>query len=451
MIKPSILVVDDEPVQVEILDGFLKKEGYTVYSALNGADAINIAENENVRIVLTDYQMPDKTGIDVLKEVKKISPEIEVILFTAFGTIERAVEAMREGAYDYLSKPINLDEMLLLVKRITRDKQILEENKTLRAELKREHQFESIISKNKKVEEVLNTAATAAKSKASILIRGESGTGKELLAKAVHLASIRNKNPFIIINCASLNENLFESELFGHEKGSYTGADRQRTGRFEEADSGTVFIDEVGDIPLSMQVKLLRVLQEGEFQRVGGNKTIKADIRFVSATNRKLEDLINSGEFREDFFYRINVITLELPPLRERKEDLHLLTEFFVNKFSEQTGKKLSGISESAIQALMKYNFPGNIRELQNIIERAVVLSREEMINIEDLPPHLADSKEQAYLSHNESLTSRMESIEKQLIVEAMQKAGNVQTKAADILGINERNLRYKLKKYGIK
>ncbi|RCK73349.1 MAG: Response regulator of zinc sigma-54-dependent two-component system [Ignavibacteriae bacterium] len=450
----TILIVDDEATQRKVLSGFLKKQGYKIYEASSGNQAIEIASKNIIDLVITDFKMPDISGIEVLKLVRSINPEIAVIIMTAFGTIETAVEAMREGAYNYLTKPINLDELELLINRTFERQRLVSENKLLKEQLIERLTFPGIVSQSAAMENVLNTASRVARSKASVLIRGESGTGKELIAKAIHFNSQRKEKPFIAVNCAALNENLLESELFGHEKGAFTGADKQRRGRFELADGGTIFLDEIGDIPLATQVKLLRVLQEQQFERVGGSETIKVDVRIIAATNRNLEDLIKAGTFREDLYYRLNVVTIDIPPLRNRREDIPALLEYFLKKFASEQKRDNIAFSKEAWELLLRYNYPGNIRELENIVQRAVILSRQNLITTNELPQVVKEFQKEGDLQKPEMLTSlpaQVEKLEKELIFEALRLTNGNQSKAAEMLGISERNLRYKLKKWGVK
>ena len=454
MEKHTILVVDDESAQRLILSGHLKQKGFKVLEAASGNDALSIVNEKLIDIIITDFKMPDLTGLDLLKKVKTSNPEISIIMITAFGTIETAVEAMKEGAYDYLTKPIDLDELDLVIKKILERQQLLSENRMLKEQLVEKYNLSGIVSNSKKMEGVLNVAIRAADSKASILIRGESGTGKEILAKAIHFASPRSDKPFIAVSCAALNENLLESELFGHEKGAFTGADKQRRGRFELADEGTLFLDEVGDLPISTQIKLLRVLQEEQFERVGGSETLSVDVRIIAATNRNIEQLINDGKFREDLFYRINVVTIEIPPLKERKEDILPLIGFFIDKFIKDTNKEKAEFSKEALDVLNRYNYPGNIRELENIVHHSIVLSRNEIISTDDLPLGIKNRKSEKQLqkpSDTLTLPEQVETFEKKMIIEALHESNNNQSKAAKALGISEGNLRYKLEKWSLK
>ena len=449
----KILLIDDEQAQITSIKAFLKRRSYSVFTANSGSEGMKIIESTSVDLVLSDFRMPDMTGLEVVKAIKNHNPEIPVVVITAYSDTQDAVKVMKEGAFDYLSKPIDLDELEILIKKVVELSYLKSENSLLKEQLKNKFKFDAIISQSGEMEEVLNTAGRVAPSNATVLIRGESGTGKELVAKAVHYSSGRSEKPLITVNCAALSVSLLESELFGHEKGAFTGASVQRLGRFEQANEGTLFIDEIGDIGLQAQVKLLRALQFGEFERVGGSKTIKVDVRVITATNRNLEDLIQKGEFREDLFYRINVVTIHLPALRERKMDIPLLIRHFIDKYSTENQKKITGISKEAQDYLMKYSFPGNIRELENIIERAVVLAREELIITSDLPTGLSVKTEKQLLDSqdfNNSYSTKVSAFETEMINNALElKSGN-QSKAAELLGMSERHLRSRMQKLGI-
>ncbi|RKX58299.1 MAG: two-component system response regulator [Thermodesulfobacteriota bacterium] len=451
--KLSTLVVEDGQSQREILRDFLRDEGYDVVEAENGNKAIEAVKNGYFDLVLLDYKMPEKDGITVLEEVKDINAEIDVIMMTAYGSVDTAVRAMKAGAADYITKPIELEELRILIGRIAERQTLRKENEILREELRRKGvTTDQIIFKSAAMSEVVNLSGRVANSSATVLIQGESGTGKELLARLIHNLSPRSQRPMIVVNCAALSENLLESELFGHEKGAFTGASRRRIGRFEEADGGTLFLDEIGELSPSVQVKLLRFLQEREFQRVGGNRTIRSDVRIISATNRNLQGEVKDGTFREDLYYRLNVVTIAVPPLRERKEDLSPLIDHFLNRFAVGNGKEIRGISSEARDLLLRYDYPGNVRELKNIIERAFVITRGPVITSRDLPfsrssVHLHMSNVKTWRSLRESV----EDLECRMIRRALQETANHQTKAANLLGISERMLRYKLKKYGLK
>ncbi len=450
----TILIVDDEQAQRLILSGYLKQIGYSILESSTGTEALKIADNNIIDLVLSDFKMPDMTGIELLMKLKERNPETSVVIITAFGTIENAVKAMKEGADDYLTKPVNLDELDFIIKRISERQLLISENKYLKEQLQEKHKINGIVAQSASMENILNTALRVADSKATVLLRGESGTGKEVLAKSIHFSGIRKDKPFIAINCAALNENLLESELFGHEKGAFTGADKQRRGRFELADTGTLFLDEIGDLSISTQIKLLRVLQEEQFERVGGTQTISVDVRVITATNRNLEELIKQGKFREDLYYRINVVSISIPPLRERKEDVPPLIDFFISKYLCDTKKKKSGFSREAMDVLLKYNYPGNIRELENIVHHSIVLSRGEMILSTDLPTSIKNLPFESQINlqnNNLTLPEQVDFLEKKLVLNALKQTNNNQVQASKLLGISERNLRYRLEKWGLK
>jgi len=449
----TILVVEDEPVQLESLAGFLSKQGYRVLKAANPEQAILNIRNSAVDIVLSDFRMPGMSGVKLLEAIKEINPSIQVIIMTAYGTVESATDAMKLGAADYITKPIDLYRLQVLISNILERKQLISENRLLRQQLTERFSVDGIIAESDAMSQVLNVAGRIADSNASVLITGETGTGKELIARSVHFSGSRHNQPFVAVNCAALPDTLLESELFGHEKGAFTGADRQRKGRFETAEGGTLFIDEVGEIPLSLQVKLLRVLQEKTFERIGSNIPIQANTRIVAATNRDLEAMIREGTFRQDLFYRLNVVSIRIPPLRDRREDIPPLVEGFVRRFASENNKRIAGISREAMDTLMKYSYPGNVRELENIIQQSVVLTRGETIMQSDLPVRLNESPKDSkpVMSGDETFPEKVEAFEKSLILDALSKSGQVQTRAAELLGISERHLRYKLKKYGMK
>ena len=449
----QILIVDDEKVQREMLAGFLNKQGYRTVAAEDGAGALERYSSGSFDLVLTDFRMPGMDGFALLKEMKRRNPEAVVVIMTAYGTVNTAVAAMKEGAYDYLTKPIDLDELLLRIQRVEREALLKRENRELKDELRRKFQVDFIVTASGKMEEALNLVGRVAPSQATVLILGESGTGKELFARAIHYASPRAGKPLVKVNCAALPETLLESELFGHEKGAFTGAVARRVGRFEQADGGSIFLDEIGDLSPALQAKLLRVLQEKEIERVGSNQTLKIDVRVIAATNRNLEEAIRKGSFREDLYYRLNVVTLTLPPLRERKEDIPILVDHFLKKYSRENKKEVASTTKEVRDLLMQHEYPGNVREIENIIERAVVLCRGNALTLQDLPLNLRESKAEiprGELREGTSLPETLENLERQLVLRALERSGGIQTRAAEELGINERVLRYKMKKYKI-
>ncbi len=450
----TILIIDDEETQLRSLQSFLERRGFKVFTANDGEQGFTLAQQHTIDLVLSDYRMPGWNGLVVLRKIKELNPEIDVVVITAYGSVEEAVEIMKAGAYDYLTKPIDLDDLEHLIKRVQEKRILQSENRQLKEQLQERFKFEAIISQSGEMEQVLNTAARVAASKASVLIRGESGTGKELIARAIHFASPRKNQPFVVVNVAALPENLIESELFGHEKGAFTGATQQRIGRFEQADGGTIFIDEVGDIPLPVQVKLLRAVQFGEIERVGGNKPIQVDVRIIAATHRSLEEMVKNKTFREDFYYRLNVVSIQIPPLRQRKSDIPLLVDHFITKYRRENQKPVKGITREALDQLMKYDYPGNVRELENLIERAVVLSRDEYISVNDLPLHTHLRTEQKLLDPHqleEGYEKKMQAFEREMITTALQQSGGNKSAAARLLGIGERHLRSRLEKLGMK
>lgn len=447
-----ILVVDDEKGMRDLLRKVLSKEGYEVISAEDGEEGLNLIKENSFDIVIADLDMPVMNGIEMIKRAKDFDPNITIIIITAYASIESAVEALKLGAYDYLIKPFEIDELKIVIKKAMERINLVSENKYLKQEIDEKFYFPGVIGKSESMKRVIELIDAVSKTDSVVLIEGESGTGKELVAKAIHQNSPRKNNPFIVLNCGALSEGVLESELFGHEKGSFSGAFTQRKGRFELAHTGTLFIDEVGELSLSAQTRLLRVLQEKEFERVGGNYPIKVDVRIIAATNKNLEKEVKENRFREDLFYRLNVIKINVPPLRERKEDIVELANFFINKFSREMNKKIEGLSTEAIKVLKNYSWPGNIRELQNVIERAVVLCREQIITPRELPDNIAKETEimsQIELRSGETLDEAIERIEKSIILKALKKCGYSQTKTAEYLGVKRTTLRYKLEKYG--
>ena len=452
----DILIVEDEPFQREMLRDVLMKEGHRVQEAGNGEKALRLLGAGYFDLILLDLRMPDMNGLQVLQEAKRLNPETDAVIITAFGTIETAVAAMKAGARDYITKPVDLEELFLLIQRIAAHRTLVRENEILRQELRaRGLTSTMILHKSRDMVELINLAGRIAPSQATVLIQGETGTGKELFARLIHSSSPRTVRPLITVNCAAIPETLLESELFGHEKGAFTGAVQRRIGRFEQADGGTLFLDEIGELSPPVQVKLLRFLQERDFQRVGGNSTLKADVRIISATHQDLEARIRDGSFREDLYYRINVVTMKIPPLRERREDIPVLIEHFVKRFARQNQKKLEGMSREARDLLLRYDYPGNVRELENIIERAVVICRGPVLSSADLPFQKpaapAETEGDDADAHTGELHQALEELERRMIQEALLKADFNQTQAAGLLGLSERMLRYKLKKYGFK
>ena len=453
MQETRILVMDDEAQERNRIVTFLADRKFEVLGVGSVAEAMETIKRERFDLFLTDCNIP---GVDALRtsgEARKLNPDMAVIIMTSFGTIETAVKAIKAGAYDYLPKPIDLEQLALLVERISERQNLIRENSELKEQLRERYKFDEIVSTSHAMEEALNLAGRVATSNATVLLRGESGTGKELVAKAIHYHSPRANFPLIKVNCAALPEALLESELFGHEKGAFTGASAKRIGRFEAADRGTIFLDEIGELTPGMQVKLLRVLQEREFERIGGNQTIKVDVRVITATNRDIEKDIREGKFREDLYYRLNVVSVVIPPLRDRKEDIPALMEHFIKKYAEENKKAISGVAAEARDLLMRYAYPGNVRELENFIERAVVLAKRGTITSADLPLHLQgagnDDPVPAVPSQGQ-LNETLDTVERGLILDALKGSNGVQTRAAERLGISERVLRYKLKKYKI-
>ncbi len=447
----TLLIIDDEQAQRESLAGFLTKKGYQIRQAASAQEAIEMVQRMPVDLLLTDLRMPGMDGRELLQKVKGINPEVEVIVMTAFGSLESAVAAMKEGALDFLTKPIDLQQLELIVAKAIERKQLLSENARLRELVQEQHTFHGIITSSPLMQESLSIAGRAAESKATVLILGESGTGKELVAKAIHLAGPRRDKPFVAVNMAALPEQLLESEMFGHEKGAFTGAEKFRQGRFEMAHSGTLFIDEVGDIPAGLQVKLLRVLQSQSFERLGSSQPIQVDVRLIAATHRNLETLVKEGVFRQDLYYRLNVVQIRLPALRERRMDIPTLAGHFLNRFARLNDKPVHGFSREAMDLLLKHDYPGNVRELENLVEQAVVLCRDELITSRDLPLQALSAPAAAEPEAGASFQEQVAWFEKKLIQEALQAAAGNQSKAAARLGMGERHLRYKLKKYGMK
>jgi len=442
--KVKVLVVDDETIVRESLRDWLSDVGHQVLTAENGYQAMEIIEKEKPGIVIADLVMPGMDGIELLKRAKEISPGIEVIIITAYGSIPTAITAMRVGAYDYIEKPFCPEKAELLIDKLVEHQRLIDENVSLHRKLEERYRFENIIAKSSKMQQVIEMIKVVAKSNATVLITGDSGTGKELVARAIHSQSYRKDKPFVAVSCAALPESLLESELFGHEKGAFTGAHAQRRGKFEVANRGTLFLDEIGEMSANIQVHLLRVLEERELTRVGGNELIKVDVRVISATNKDMRKAIASGQFREDLYYRLNVVTIELPPLRERKEDIPLLAEHFLAKFAVENQKEVIGFSPEATDYLLKYDWPGNVRELENAVERAVILTQNSYVDVAEL------AQGSLILAHSVPGQERLAEVEKDHILTIINEAGGNYSKAARILGISRVTLYNKIKAYGL-
>jgi two-component system response regulator PilR (NtrC family) len=453
--ETKILVVDDEQSMREFLGILLEREGYLVDLAESAEAALARLQSTSYDLVLSDVKMPGMDGLALLGRIRELSGDTAVIMVTAFSTAEQAVEAMKLGAYDYIAKPFNVEEIKIIVRNALDRRSLARENLRLREEMRGRYSFSGLCGKSKKMRDVYTLIEKVAGSTANILIFGESGTGKELAAKAVHYNSPRKDRPFVAVNCGAIPETLMESELFGHKKGAFTGAVADRPGLFEQAEGGTLFLDEIGEVPLQLQAKLLRVIQEREFRRVGGAESLKADVRLVAASNRDLEEQVREGAFREDLFYRLNVVQVRMPPLRERTEDIPLLIECFLNKFAG----KLPGpevITPSALKVLMVYPFPGNVRELENLVERCVVLGSG-VIDMDCLPPQIlnfrntAPSGEEFVIPPDGmNLEAYLDGIEKRLLLQALERCGGVKKRAAELLGLTFRSIRYRLAKFGL-
>lgn len=457
MMKDKILVADDEKSMREFLDIMLKKEGYKVTLASNGEEVIKLIEKDLFDLALVDIRMPKLDGLSVLKQIKTVSPETIVIVITAYASTDTAIRAMKEGAYDYITKPFKIDEIKLIIENALEKKRLQKENLLLRQVVRDRYHFDQIIGQSSKMVELYDLLEKVAPTKTNILITGESGTGKELVAKAIHYNSPRKDKPFVTLNCGAIPESLIESELFGHMKGAFTDAITTKKGLFEVADEGTIFLDEISELPLMMQVKLLRVLQDREFKRVGGTEDIRVDVRIISATNKDLEEAVRQKEFREDLFYRLNVIQIKLPALRERKEDIPLLANHFIKRYSEELGKQISQISPEALRILMGYDYPGNVRELQNIIERSVALESSTELTAQNLTSYIEEqlpSRKRALdleiPSEGIDLEKIVEDVERTLLIKALDRTKGIKKKAAELLHINFRSMRYRLEKYGL-
>ncbi len=451
----KILIVDDELSVRESLK-MVFKDDYSLFFAINGEEALKSVQDNLPDIILLDIIMPVLDGLTVLKKIKEINPSIKVIMLTATKTVKTAVQAMKLGAHDYITKPFDVEELALIVKKALETQKLEEEVKYLRTEVEKKYGFDNIISKSKEMRDIYSRISQIADTKSTILITGESGTGKELVAKAIHYNSSRRDKPFIAINCAAIPETLIEAELFGHERGAFTDAQARRQGQFELADKGTLFLDEIGDLSLATQAKILRVLQEREFTRIGGVKPITVDIRLITATNKNLNEAMAKGIFREDLYYRINVVPIHLPPLRERREDIPLLVNHFLSKKAQEEGKKPKSMSKEAMDIVVAHNWPGNVRELENVIERVTTLCPDDILTAEDLPINVKGVSEMTpmkdrVLKGNLTLREAIKEVERDIIGDALERANYVQTQAAGLLGISRRMLKYKIDYLGIK
>jgi two-component system response regulator PilR (NtrC family) len=452
--KARILVVDDEQSMREFLEIFFRGEGYDVLTVATVDSALVAVESDDFDVVISDIQMPGRSGLELLHAVKEVAPQTVVIMITAFATTETAITAMKQGAYDYVTKPFKVDELRLVVEKALEKRLLAAENQRLRSELRKETRRRQLVGNSRVMEQLYELVGRVANTKTNVLVCGESGTGKELVARAIHDQSERREQPFVAVNCGAIPENLLESELFGHVKGAFTGAVQNKAGLFETAHRGTLFLDEIGELPGSLQVKLLRVIQDKALRRVGGTSDQQVDVRIVAATNRKLEEEVAASRFREDLYYRLNVIQIALPPLRDRLDDIPLLVQHFVEKFAAEVGKPVRGFSEAAMDRLLGYPFPGNVRELENMVERAVALSQSETIGPESLPPAVLDPAPRGPTAklplEGSNLDTLVNEFERGLLQEALRQSRGVKKRAAQLLGISFRSFRYRLEKLGM-
>ena len=447
-----VLIVDDDPGHLATLKTIIKSWGYRVTTADDGAAAVEKVRQGPFDLILMDVRMATMSGLEALRRINAYNPAIPVLIMTAYSSVQSAVEALKTGAYDYLTKPLDFEALKITLERALEHTELRSENQALKERLREDFDLGKIIGRSRAMKELLEMVAMIAPSEATVLVSGESGTGKELIARAIHHNSPRREYPLVVVNCAALTDTLLESELFGHEKGAFTGADRRREGRFMQADGGTLFLDEIGETSAAMQAKLLRVLQEKEIQRVGGEETLPVDVRVLAATNRDLLQAVESGQFREDLFYRLNVVALEIPPLRERHDDIPLLAQHFLGKFAEKNRKDLKGFTPQAMDLLLKYEWPGNVRELENAVERAVILLTGDHVTEKQLPMTITRTLEDEPLAPSQldlSRTRPLEEIEKDAILAALEAAGGNKSEAARRLGITRKTLHKKLKRYG--
>src|SRR5579863_8149428 len=448
--KPSILIVEDEPKMRRLLELQLAEEGFCARTAADAEAGLKLLGDEPFDVVVTDFKLPGMSGLEFLHAVKRFNADLPVVMMTAFGTVESAVDAMKAGASDYVLKPFSLAELVLVIRKELASHELRRENRDLREALGRRYEYKNIVARSDKMQAVLALVERVAPTNSTVLIGGESGVGKDLVARAIHEHSQRAAGPFIKINSTAIPETLLESELFGYDKGAFSGATSAKPGKFEIADKGTLFLDEIGDVPPPTQVKLLRVLQDREFERLGGTKTLKVDVRLIAATNRDLRAALEEGTFREDLYYRLNVVAIDIPPLRERREDIPPLAEFFITKFARESGKPVRGITPQAMQALEDFHWPGNVRELQNIIERAVTLSSGEMLDAADIRLDRPPGRPGAEAAHVLPQGFTLEQWEDEMIREALRSANGNKSQAARSLGLSRNALRYRLSKIGV-
>ena len=452
----KILIVDDEAIQREIVQDILEDQGCDVVALASGVEALDYVKQKPVDVILTDLRMPGMDGVELLQYIKDFDPEIVVVVITAYGSLESAVDAVKKGAYDYLAKPLGKEQLTLVVERALSRKRLSDENRSLRQELQERHDFHNIIGRSPNMQEVFKMIEKIAPSESTVIIYGESGTGKELVARALHYHSQRKDQRFLAVNCAAIPDSLLESEMFGYEKGAFTGAQSQKKGLFEEADKGTLFLDEIGDLDITLQAKLLRVLQEGEFQRVGGTQTLKANVRLLAATNKELEEEVKEGRFRQDLYYRLNVVPVYLPPLRARKEDISYLAQHFLKKYNTKHGKAIKSIASNVMKRLMDYRWDGNVRELESVVERSVILADHDQIDIDTLPEKLQQPSLPSTQQNLQNFTIpdggiSLEHLERSLIESALKKTNWSIKKASELLGISYKTLQYRIQKYHLK